>query len=155
MFEKQGDKRLEGASRFYLGEILVECGDLETGETRDPPRARARAAAVAAGDATPASRACCSAAAQTADALACARKGFELMEQLGALEEGESSIRLMYATCLHAAGDASAPVEARRAARSACRRVRAKITDASWRASFLENLPENAATIAFAARLGV
>jgi len=63
-------------------------------------------------------------------------------------------VRLMYATCLHATGDTSAALEARRA-RERVKARAAKITDASWRASFLENLPENAATIAFAAQLGV
>jgi len=153
MFEKQGDKRLESASRFYLGEILVECGDLETGE-----REIRRALDMALPPSQPAMYAGLARVVlgrgHIADALAYARKGFEMMEQLGALEEGESSIRLMFATCLHAAGDASAPTEARRA-RERVRARAAKITDASWRASFLENLPENAATIAFAARLGV
>ncbi|MBV8760760.1 MAG: AAA family ATPase, partial [Deltaproteobacteria bacterium] len=153
MFVQQGDKRLEGASRFYLGEILVECGDLEAGE-REMRRALEMALPPSQPNMYAGLARVLLGRGEIAEALAAARRGFEVMEQLGALEEGESNVRLMYATCLHAAGDKSAALEARRA-RERVRARAAKIADASWRASFLENIPENAATIAFATRLGV
>jgi eukaryotic-like serine/threonine-protein kinase len=153
-FEGQGDKRLEAASRFYLGEILVERGDVDTGE-REIRRALELA--------LPPSRPSCLAGlaqvllarGRVAEALAAAREGHAQLELLGGVEEGESAVRLMLATCLDAAGDEQEALHAASSARERLRSRAAKITDPTWRTSFLENLPENARTVALAARLGV
>jgi tetratricopeptide (TPR) repeat protein len=153
-FEGQGDKRLEAASRFYLGEILVERGDIDTGE-REIRRALELA--------LPPSRPSCLAGlaqvllarGRLAEALAAAREAHEQLELLGGVEEGESAVRLMFATCLDAAGDEHGALQATWSARERLRSRAAKITDPTWRTSFLENLPENARTVALAARLGV
>lgn len=153
MFVAQGDRRLESASRFYLGEILGQRGQHAAGE------AEIRKALALA---LPPSRPACLAGlaahllarGRIGEAVAAATEAHELLERLGGVEEGESQVRLVYAECLDAAGDPGAII----AAQSAHERLRsraAKITDPAWRASFLNNLPDNAATLALADRLGV
>jgi tetratricopeptide (TPR) repeat protein len=152
-FVAQGDKRLEAASRFYVGEILVERGEIDAGEHEIR-----RALELALPPSRPAILAGLAhvllARGRVQDALTAAREAHEQLELLGGVEEGESAVRLMLATCLDAAGDADALV-ATRSARERVRSRAAKITDPTWRTSFLENLPENARTIALAARLGL
>ena len=70
----------------------------------------------------------------------------------GKPEEGESQVRLMIAEALHATGDADARSSIR-AARERLLARAAKITSPEWRTSFLENLPENARTLALAREL--
>ena len=74
---------------------------------------------------------------------------------MGFIEEGDSLIRLVFAECLHAAGEVD---EAKQALGAAARRLRERgerISDKSWRQSFLENVPENARTLELARAWGV
>ena len=50
-FHAQGDRRLEGASRCYLSNILLERGELDAAGARDPARTRHRPGSHPAGDA--------------------------------------------------------------------------------------------------------
>jgi tetratricopeptide (TPR) repeat protein len=84
-----------------------------------------------------------------AAALAAAREAIDLLDTLGALEEGEALVRLIYAEALHASADrraASAILDARDHLLDRA----AKIRDPILRRSFLERVPENARTIACA-----
>jgi tetratricopeptide (TPR) repeat protein len=70
---------------------------------------------------------------------------------LGTIDEGEALVRLVHAEALHAAG---LHAEARAAIGEAAAVLRARaarISDESWRASFLARVPENARTLALAA----
>jgi len=151
-FAAQGDRRLESASRTYLASILAMRGEpalaedlqrqaLKTVQAASRPTLLAELAKFLLVQG------------RTREALIAAREAHELFDALGGVEEGESQIRLMIAETLHATGD-------REGARTAIRRARerllaraAKITDGEWRTSFLENLPENARTLALATEL--
>jgi hypothetical protein len=87
------------------------------------------------------------------EALIAAREAHDLLETLGGVEEGESLVRLMVAEALLANGERDAARDAIRAARERVLARAEKITDAEWRTSFLENLPENARTLALAGEL--
>jgi tetratricopeptide (TPR) repeat protein len=153
MFVAQGDRRLESASRFYLGEIVSARGEHAAGEIE-----LRKALAMA----LPPSRPACLAGlaahllarGRIDEAVDAATEAYELLERLGGVEEGESQVRLVYALCLDAAGDPGAVIAAQRAHDRLLSRA-AKITDPAWRESFLNNLPDNAATLAVAERLGV
>jgi len=84
------------------------------------------------------------------EALIAAREAHDLFDALGGVEEGESQIRLQLAEALHANGDGDGARDAIRRAHDRLLERATKITDAGWRASFLENLPENARTLALA-----
>ncbi len=145
-FRAQGNRHMEAGALIYLALMLAMSGDLESAEREaraalavdPPPPIRAHALATLAevlvrrGDA--------------AGALAAAREAIDLLDTLGALEEGEALVRLVHAEALHASTDrraASAILDARdhlvdRAA---------KIRDPILRRSFLERIPENARTM--------
>ena len=155
-FHAQGDRRLEGASRMYLAMILARAERLEEAE-REALLAvelvaslrslRAAALAVLAAVRLASGRA--------KGALAAAEEAMQGLEQLGGLEEGDALSRLVHAEALHATGDIPA---ARAALAAACERllVRAnQIGDPIRRASFLENVPENARTLVLAEAWGV
>ena len=81
-------------------------------------------------------------------AKALSQEAITLLEELGGIEDGDAVVRLVRAEVLHAAGDTS---EARLVLESAERRLRqraAAITDPELAESFLENVAENAATLA-------
>ena len=85
------------------------------------------------------------------EALAAARRGMEMLEQLGGIDDGEAIIRVTLAESLAATG---AHDEARRAITSARQRLllRAEqIVDERLRRAFLEVVPENRRTLALAA----
>jgi eukaryotic-like serine/threonine-protein kinase len=147
----QGDRRIEGASRHYLAVIHLAQGDL----------ARADAEAVAAAEmlrvAPPVRAHALATLAEVRlaqhrvdEALAAAREAMALLEQLGGIEEGEASVRLLHAEALHAAGNED---EARRAIAAAIARLEqrtAKIREPRWRESFVKNVPHNARTVELA-----
>jgi hypothetical protein len=83
----------------------------------------------------------------TEGALTAAREAIDLLDTLGALEEGEALVRLIYAEALHASTDSRAP-SAILDARDHLLDRAAKIRDPILRRSFLERVPENARTIA-------
>jgi eukaryotic-like serine/threonine-protein kinase len=152
LFAAQGDRRLESASRNYLANILTARGELETAEelTRvalQTVQAASRPALLADLASILHRRG------KAREALIAAREAHELFEALGGVEEGESQIRLMLPEALHASGNAEAARTAIRRARDRLLERAEKIKDPEWRASFLQNLPENARTLALAREL--
>jgi tetratricopeptide (TPR) repeat protein len=151
----QGYRRFEAAARIYLAEILSLSGSL--------PEAEAQAQqAEAASPGSPAIRAHALAThagillrrGEAERALAKAREGMEILESLEGVEEGEALIRLVYILALQATGNAR---EARIRTSEAQRRLRVRserIIDPKWKRSFLQNVPENAATMALPADEG-
>src|SRR5262249_5378984 len=88
-----------------------------------------------------------------AEARAEAQAAYDLLLEQGRLEEGESLIRLVYAEALAASEEHE---RARAVVTEAERRLlerAAQISDERWQRSFLEAVPENAQTLATAARL--
>jgi tetratricopeptide (TPR) repeat protein len=149
-FVAQSDRRLEGAARVYLAEILLTARDttralaevrraVELLEGESPVRPYALAvlarALRARGD---------TAAANAAIA--------EAMRGLDQLEEGEAVVRLTHAELLLDGGEVNASA-ARAAIATAHDRLMARaaaISDEPTRRSFLTRVPENARTVALA-----
>ena len=143
----QGDRRLEAAARNYLAEILAQRGDLDGGE-REVRHALTFAT-------EPMKPPLLATLAQillrrgrTDEALATALASHEIMDEIGALEEGESLIRLTLAEALRASGDTTSADEAARRARTRLLARAEKIKDPEWRRMFLEHIPEHARTLA-------
>jgi tetratricopeptide (TPR) repeat protein len=147
----QGYHRFEAASRIYLAEIHALRGDLAAAE------AEARRAEAASSGA-PSIRA--HALATHANillahgdpqrALERATEAMRILESIGGVEEGEALIRLVHVKALEATGNAA---EARHHAAEAQARLRvraARIVDLRHRRTFLQEVPENAATMALA-----
>jgi tetratricopeptide (TPR) repeat protein len=81
-------------------------------------------------------------------ALETATTAIQMIERHGPPEEGESTVRLAYAEALHAAGKLD---QARRAIGEAAQQVRdaaAKIKNANWRTSYLQDVVEHAQILA-------
>jgi eukaryotic-like serine/threonine-protein kinase len=150
-FRTKGDRRMEGRSRIFLAEIFLLAGDLEAANREAhsavkalsvAPPARAHALAVAAqvelarGD--------------TDAALRDATEADKLLQQVGVLDEGEAVVRLVHAEALHASGRAAEARAAITAARDRLLERAVRIRDEALRRSFLEQVPENARTIALA-----
>jgi hypothetical protein len=85
-----------------------------------------------------------------AEALAEASLAMTLLTSLGKVEEGEAHVRLCHAEALQATGDHAAARAAIAGARDRLLEAAARIDDATRRTSFLENVPENASTLALA-----
>jgi serine/threonine protein kinase len=149
---EQGYRRFEAAARIYLAEILslqgalVEAeGQAHQAEAASPgsPATRAHALATLAGILLKRGEA--------ALAMPRAREAMEILESLEGVEEGEALIRLVYIQALEANGDHG---EAQRRAAEAEERLRVraeKVSDPRYKRSFLEHVPENAATLALSA----
>jgi eukaryotic-like serine/threonine-protein kinase len=83
-------------------------------------------------------------------ALAEATRAMQYMELDGRPEEGESAIRLAHAEALAACGHHDAARRAIVEAAAELEAVAARIGDPAWRASFLDNITENARTLELA-----
>jgi tetratricopeptide (TPR) repeat protein len=142
-FLAHGDKRLAGAAHVYMALIHA----LE----RNPAasEAEARRAIESASNVPPVlayakgvlARALC-AQGRADEAASVAADATALLDELGAIEEGEAIVRLARAEAALASGRED---EAREAIARAKRRVlerAANIRDERWRKSFLENVPE-------------
>jgi hypothetical protein len=84
------------------------------------------------------------------DAAGTAREAHAAVAALGGIDEGATTVRLAYAEALWAAGDTA---EARAAITAAAEQVQAaaaKISDPALRRGFVENVSENARTLALA-----
>ncbi|WP_437806207.1 serine/threonine-protein kinase [Sorangium sp. So ce1078] len=142
-----GDARREGAARTCLARILLQSGDLGGAE-------REARAAVAILYGAPPLRAFAYAvlgralldAEQAVDALAATTEAFCLLESVGA-EVGESLVRLVHAEALSACGHRREAMMAIASARERLLDRARKIGDPVWRAKFLGNVPDNAATL--------
>jgi eukaryotic-like serine/threonine-protein kinase len=148
---EQGHLRFAAVARCYLAMILLQERKLE------PAQAEARAA-IEASTSAPGIRAYALAtmgdillAASPRDSLVYAQQAMDILDLLGGLEEGESLVRLVYARALRAAGRVD---DARSKLEQAERRLLARagtISDRQARKTFLENISENAKTLALAA----
>ena len=145
----QGVRRMEGGSRHYLALILELRGKLDEAERE------ARAAAELLGI-SPALRAHALATLgqillcrdQAPAALEAAQAAMQVLESLGAIEEGEAAVRLTYARALGRNGRGPEADRALEEARGRLLERAGKIRDAAWRQSFLERVPENVSTFA-------
>ena len=145
VFHRQGDQRMEVASRTYLAEVLLHSGDLPgaakeaqaAAETLVSPPFRALALAMQASVYL----------AQKRDALPLAKEAHEILLLLGSLEEGEVLVRLVYAEALLASGDIGAAHAAMAEAREKLRVQAQKISNPAWRQSFLSQVRENVRTL--------
>lgn len=143
-----GLRSYELSSRFQLARLALMSGDIERAERESRSQLeeadalgchRAHALTVLSAAALARDRG--------AEALAAATEAMDILAAEGAIEEGESLIRLAYAEALHAVGDARAPAAFAAARRSVLERAE-RIVDAELRRSFLERVPENARTLA-------
>ena len=146
-------RRFELAARIYLANILAMRGEA--------PRAERELHAAVEGSASaPAIRAY--ALANLADllfsqerpdeALAPAEEAMEILLRIEGIEEGESLIRLQHALALAAEGDEAGAAVAIGEARRRLLERADRINDPRLRRSFLDHIPENARTLALAAR---
>jgi hypothetical protein len=148
-FRRQGDPRLEGAARTYLAKAALLSGDPETSEREArtaasmlevAPQLRAPAVAVLA-------RALLDLA-RVDEALVAAREAATAVDALGAIDEGESLVRLAFVEALAAAGEADELAVALRVARDRLLARAGRIRDPAWRERFLSRVPDNARTLA-------
>jgi tetratricopeptide (TPR) repeat protein len=148
----QGQKRVGGLAQTYLARILLRQGLYAEGEA-------AARQAVTLLDAAPGSRAMALAVLAQAllgqgkktEGVERAREAKELLRTLGALEEGESLVRLTFAEALAAVDDPGASAAIAEAKDALLVRA-SKIHDPALRTSFLESVDENATTLALAAQ---
>jgi eukaryotic-like serine/threonine-protein kinase len=150
-FQRLGDPRLEAASRSYLARIALTAGDLAGAERE----ARAAAEIMSATPAMRAAAVALHAAAllglgRVGEALVAAREAHAALIELGALEEGESLVRLVYAESLAASGQTADAADAIEAARANLLIRGGKIGNPAFRARFLRDVPENARTLSLA-----
>jgi tetratricopeptide (TPR) repeat protein len=148
-FCRLGDVRMEGMARTYLAAIAYLAGDLEASERE------ARAAAGVLTIAPPRRIVALAQLARTLMArgrldasLVAAREAHATLERLGAVEEGESFVRLVHAEALLAAGSASEAAAAVASARARLLARADRIEDPIRRERFLANVPDNARTLA-------
>jgi eukaryotic-like serine/threonine-protein kinase len=152
-----GDHRLGTSARTYLTWILTAAGKL------DDAIACGLEAEQLARDADPFHRAAIGArlaqallaAGRAAEALPRALEAARLLAEIGSVEEGESVIHLVHVEALLASGDVARGRTALAAAIARLDQRASRITEASWRASFLERVPENARLRELARQHGV
>ena len=146
---EQGYRRFEAAARIYLAEILALQGALVEAEAQAQQ-------AEACSPGSPAIRAHALATLamimqrrdEAARALPLAREAMEILESLDGVEEGEALIRLSYILALDATGDREQAGKRTLAAQERLRVRAERISDPRYQQSFLEAVPENAATMA-------
>lgn len=143
-----GNHRYEGTSLAYLANALLALGETEAAEAQATravtllenvkpslPMALAVLARVLLRTGRP------------EEALDRAEEGMALLEAHG-VDAGEAALRLVYADALQKTGDVDAAATAARAAIVRLNERASAITDEELRDAFLNNVPENAATLA-------
>ncbi|WP_437785660.1 serine/threonine-protein kinase [Sorangium sp. So ce1097] len=154
-FVAAGQRRLEGGTYIYLAEAFRLAGDLAAAE------AEARRACELLADTPPLAPCVLATLAnvllaqgRAAEALELAGRAAELaaavVTSLGHLETGESLVYLVHAEALAASGDMPRARAAIALGRDRLLERAGKIANRAWRACFLENVPENARTLALA-----
>jgi len=145
------DRRLHGYTRIYLAEALLGQGDLEGAERE------ARAAVDLLVATAPARTFALAVLARVLlakglvpAALEAAREAHDQLEALGGIDEGEATVRLVFAEVVYAAGDVATAKIAIAAARDRLVARAAHIRREEWRRSFLEDVPDDARTMALA-----
>jgi len=154
-FSAQRDRRFECGARMYLSEILLRVGELEAAEQeaqrtvdicdKDPPY---RCWALASLGKARLARG------HLREALTAAEEAMRLLDELGIIEEGDALARGVFAEALFANGEQARAREAIASAKERLLARAAKIGDPAIRRSFLENVPENARTLALAEAWG-
>ncbi|WP_437800248.1 protein kinase domain-containing protein [Sorangium sp. So ce693] len=151
-FQRLGDPRAEGIARAYLGKAALLAGDLGAAE------AEARAAAELLQNAPPLRAAAWALSARVLlrkgcpeEALALSGDALSLLESLGAVEEGESLIRLVRAEALFASGRQAEALAAIAQARHSVMSRAGQISNPRYRDQFLSAL-DNGETLALAAQ---
>ena len=79
-----------------------------------------------------------------------AERTMRALSSIDHFEEGESIVRLAVAKALYATGEVERARASLRTARARLLDRASKIQGGEWRRSFLENVPENAQTLALA-----
>jgi serine/threonine protein kinase/tetratricopeptide (TPR) repeat protein len=146
---EQGYRRFEAASRIYLAEIHSMRGDLweAEAEARRAESASSGAPAIRA-HALATHASILLASGEPEAALTRADEAMHILESLDGVEEGEALIRLVHIRALEACGRFGEADLAIVAAQSRVRVRAERISDPRYRKSFLQNVPENAATLA-------
>jgi tetratricopeptide (TPR) repeat protein len=146
-------RRFETVSRIYLASILSLRGETDRAEeelraaiagSASAPPIRAYARAVLADLLLTQER--------PDEARAAAEEAMASLLALEGVEEGESLIRLQHALALEATGDVTGAATAVAEARRRLLERADRINDPRLRRSFLDHIPENARTLAFASR---
>jgi tetratricopeptide (TPR) repeat protein len=145
------DQYMDGMTRVYLAEAYRRRGDLDAAEREASDAllllaafptfillARASLADVLL------------AQGRTAEALDQAQQGFDFLTAIAPVEEGDAYVRVVHASALHVEGKHEDARAAIAAARARLLDSADRIGDEDWRRSFLENVPENARTLALA-----
>ncbi|HTM23181.1 MAG TPA: protein kinase [Kofleriaceae bacterium] len=151
MFEASGEPRKQASSHLYLAEIALRQGDpgrsireamraLELSAAAPPQRAGALADLARA----------LLVDRRIEEARAAAAEAIGLIEAGAASDAGESAVRLVWAECLHAAGETAVARAAIITAAGRLEERAARIADPAWRAKFLEGVPDHARTIELA-----
>lgn len=144
------DVRVRSVSHLYLAEALILREDFGGGEVQaraavelaqPAPALRARALAMLAMVLMP----------RPMEALMAASQAMEVLSSLGGVAEDEARIRLAYAMALDALGHTQRARDALAQAHSRLVERAARISDPTWRASFLHRVPDHARTITLAA----
>jgi tetratricopeptide (TPR) repeat protein len=150
-FAAQGNKRMEGNSRVYLARILLLERDLVEAQKEALHGAQLLSAVrplLPMAVATSALVFLMSGRKEEARLLA--SDALDALVAVGHLDEGESFVRLTHAEALAAVGDRDAANESIGIARSRLLERAAAIRNLVWKESFLENVFENARTLALA-----
>jgi tetratricopeptide (TPR) repeat protein len=150
-FAIQGDKRLAGASRAYLGMILAKAGQMEDADI-ELERAVAELGSAPSVQVYALATLVMARLAQgrVEEALLDARRAMALFDQLGGIEEGEALVRLSYAEALEASGDHAGACAAIAVARTQLLARAEKLREPTFRKSFLERVPDHARTLELA-----
>ncbi|MEQ8274137.1 MAG: protein kinase [Deltaproteobacteria bacterium] len=153
---RQADPRLEGTSRTYLSGTLLRAGDY-LGAMQEAERAAELLASIPASQvvALAAKTRALLALGQPLKALASAEQAMKRLAEVGAIEEGEGLVRLVFAEALHANGRGARAEDVIREARTLLFARAARITDLTWRSSFVDRVMEHRRTIELAEAWGL
>lgn len=150
------DPRAEGASRTYVAKIALVTGDVERATSES-----LRAIELLAGHpgllalAHAVHGLAWMAAGGAARAVEHTGRAIEILEANGAVEDGETVVRLARVRTLLAAGDEPGAALAATAAKASLLARAERIKDPRWRATFLEAVADSRETLAIARRCGV
>jgi tetratricopeptide (TPR) repeat protein len=145
------DRLGEGRARWVLAEVLRRIGDLEAAE-REIQVALAMAVPLEHPGVLATLSALRLAQGRAAEAITAAEDAMARCAALGGCGLfREAFVRLVHAEALHATGALDAALHAIAGARAHLVAIADKIPDPAYHASFLENVPENARTLALAA----
>ncbi|CAN5743147.1 hypothetical protein BH09MYX1_BH09MYX1_08300 [soil metagenome] len=149
----QADVRFEGWTRIYLANVRLAAGDVEAavGEAMTAATLLASTPPALAGALAARARALV-ASGRGADALPVAGRGMQILSELGSIEEFEMLVRLAWVDALAACGREDEHAVSLEEAKTRIFDRADAISDAGWRRSFLDHVPENVAILSLSAR---